>query len=103
MARRQVSRTIPADTFGGRLALMRADAGGLNVTRAAERCGLSDESWRNWEAGRAKPRDYLAVCRAVSEGLGYDVTWIAVGGPLPQSSTRWKTRPGLTVNPQEAA
>jgi hypothetical protein len=103
MARKQTVRPIPADTFAGRLALMRADSGGLNITRAAERCGLGDESWRNWEAGRAKPRDYLGVCRTISEGLGYDVTWIAVGGPLPQSSTRWLTRSTPHVNPQEAA
>jgi transcriptional regulator with XRE-family HTH domain len=88
MARKQVLR-IPPDTFAGRLALMRADAGGLNVTKAAERCGLSDQTWRTWESGRSKPRDYLGVCRAISEGLGYDVTWIAVGGPLAVASTKW--------------
>jgi transcriptional regulator with XRE-family HTH domain len=72
---------------------MRADAGGLNVKRAADRCGLSDESWRNWEAGRTHPRDYLTVCRRISAGLGYDMRWIAMGGPLAAPSTKWFTMP----------
>jgi transcriptional regulator with XRE-family HTH domain len=84
---------IPLDTFASRLAVMRADAGGLNIKRAAERCGLSDQSWRTWESGRTKPRDYLGVCRRIAEGLDYDLTWIAMGGPLPASSTKWYSHP----------
>jgi transcriptional regulator with XRE-family HTH domain len=79
---------IPADTFSCRLAILRADAGGLNVKQAADRCGFSDQSWRNWEAGR-RPRDYENTCRRLADIFGVDLAWIALGGPLVAPSTTW--------------
>lgn len=72
---------IPLDTFVGRLKLARLHAGDLNIMEAAERCGLSNQSWSNWENGK-KPRDMLEVTAAISEGLGIDLDWLRDGGPL---------------------
>ena len=87
--RQEPSRRRPADTFGGRLARVRQDSGGLTVAAAAGRVGIDDSSWRNWEAGRAKPRDLIAVCRRISEEFGYEYEWLVLGGALEPPSTRW--------------
>lgn len=71
---------IPTDTFGVRLAAVRA-ARGLNVKQAAEACGLSDESWRQWEHG-TNPRALDNVARKIEEALGVDRSWLLAGGPL---------------------
>jgi transcriptional regulator with XRE-family HTH domain len=80
---------IPVDTFGARLALVRQASGGLNMTAAARRCGLNESTWHNWEAGISLPRDYLAVCGRIAGALGFDFAWLALGGPLAASSTKW--------------
>jgi transcriptional regulator with XRE-family HTH domain len=80
---------VPADTFGARLALVRQASGGLNVKAAADRCGLSDQAWRNWEAERVHPRDFPQVCRQIADTFGFDLNWLAFGGPLASSSTKW--------------
>lgn len=72
---------IPVDTFAVRLVLSRIHAGDLTLRDAAEKCGLSFASWSNWERGM-KPRDFLEVVQAVSEGLGIDRDWLMWGGPL---------------------
>ena len=69
----------------------------MNVKEAADRCGIDDSSWRNWEAGRAKPRDYIGVCRKISEELGYELDWIVLGGPLDTPSTRWYETAGAVA------
>ena len=89
-AKRKRERRRPADTFGARLALMRQASGGLNVAQAAGRCGIDDSSWRNWEAGKARPRDFIGACRQVSDGLDFDFEWVVLGGPLARS-TGWLT------------
>lgn len=53
---------VPLDTFGARLALVRQHLG-LNVLDAAKRCGINDQSWRNWEAGKS-PRGMDRVARS---------------------------------------
>ena len=77
----RVVRIVPADTFGHRLMLVRAEKGHLTVKEAAERCGLNYGSWSNWERGKL-PRDILDVADAVSEGLGIDRDWLLRGGLL---------------------
>ena len=73
---------VPADTFAARLALIRQHLGGWNVKKAAELCGIDDGSWRNWEAGRGKPRDYENVCRKIADATGCDRKWLQAGGML---------------------
>lgn len=73
---------VPTDSFGTRLAILRQHLGGWNVKRAAEACGLDDQKWRNWEAGRSKPRDLEAIARQISDALGCDYVWLLAGGPL---------------------
>lgn len=73
---------VPRDTFGARLALVRQTLGGWNVKRAADACGVDDQSWRNWEAGKGTPRDYEMVCRKIADATGCDYRWLMAGGPL---------------------
>lgn len=77
------TRDVPADTFGVRLAVIRAALGGWNVKRAAEFCGIPPQNWRNWEAGKAC-LDYEGACRAIARATGYSYRWISAGGPLSQ-------------------
>lgn len=78
---------IPADTFGHRLLLVRADAGNLTIEQAAAKCGLLSQSWGNWERG-TKPRDFEDVVEAIAEGLGIDRDWLFRGGPLTAPQRR---------------
>src|SRR5215469_10390388 len=88
----------PVDTFGTRLAIMRQSMGGWNVKKTADFCGFDDQAWRNWESGRSLPRDYERVCRRLADRLGFDVTWVALGGPLAPLSTKCElSRPVLAV------
>lgn len=77
---------VPADDFAARLALVRQALGGWNVKRAADLCGIDDQSWRNWEAGKGKPRDYEAVCGKIAAATGVDRRWLQAGGPLRAAS-----------------
>lgn len=88
---------VPTDTFAARLALVRQYLGGWNVKRVADFCGIGDQSWRNWEAGKEKPRNYEGVCRAIADATGCDERWLMAGGPL---RSRWfMTDPLLTTLP----
>jgi transcriptional regulator with XRE-family HTH domain len=87
----------PLDTFGARLALIRQYLGGWNVKRAADHCGLEDATWRNWESGRTKPRDYAEVCRHIADAVGVDYAWLMVGGPL-RSRCSWPQAFDLAVS-----
>lgn len=69
------------DTFGARLAVVRQSLGGWNVKRAADLCGVDDQSWRNWEQG-SKPRDMEATCRQIAKATGFNYEWLMIGGPL---------------------
>ena len=73
---------VPLDTFGARLALLRQSLGGWNVKRAADACELDDQKWRNWEAGKTKPRDLEAVARQIADATGCSYVWLMTGGPL---------------------
>ncbi len=89
----RVVRTIPVDTFGNRLILVRAHLGHLTVKEAAEKCTLNYGSWSNWERGKL-PRDKIEVADAISEALGIDRDWLLHGGPLEPPA---KTRRGIRV------
>lgn len=77
---------IPTDTFAVRLAILRAALGGWNVKRAADACGINDQSWRNWEAGVSKPRDMEGVCRQIARSTGVNLAWLMLGGELAKIS-----------------
>ena len=80
-------RRIPADTFALRLKATRLDAGDLTIFEAAERCGISNQSWSNWEHGRV-PRDLADIVLAISETFSVDRDWLMYGGPLAVASPR---------------
>jgi hypothetical protein len=73
---------VPKDTFGARLAIVRQTLGGWNVKRAAQHCGIDDQTWRNWEAGKNPPRDMEGVCRQIAKATGINYRWLMIGGPL---------------------
>lgn len=68
----------PAHDFGARLALVRQHHA-WNIRHAALTCGLDPESWRAWESQGRKPRDFAAVCQAISEHAGCSVIWLMTG------------------------
>lgn len=88
---------IPEDTFGARLAVIRAKKR-WNVLRAATECGLDSSSWTNWERDINKPQDYEMVCKKVARAFGCDLNWLANGGPMPARS-RWGALTPLRVIP----
>lgn len=81
LAEQEVQGRLPVDRFGVRLAILRADLGIGNVAKAARTCGLSDESWRQWEAG-SSPQNLEKVCRKIADATGYSFEWLMLGGPL---------------------
>lgn len=81
----RVITTVPEDSYANRLILARAHAGHLSQREAAERCGLNDANWTNWERG-IRSRTMVEDAEAIAEGLGVDLHWLLHGGPL--------TRPG---------
>lgn len=89
---------LPLETFGTRLAIVRQYLGGWNVKRTASACGIDDQTWRNWEAGRNLPHDLEGVCRRISEALGIDYVWLMVGGPLRTRPTKHAGRGPITDN-----
>lgn len=86
----QDRQAIPVDTFAARVMLARAYVG-LNIEDAAQKCGLNRQSWSNWEKGM-RPRDFLDVVQAISEGLGIDRDWLMWGGPLAPEKRRPRLR-----------
>lgn len=68
---------IPVDTFGSRLALVRQQMS-WNVKEAAEACGVSGQSWHNWENG-GMPRNLIAVCTDIASVSGCNYQWLVLG------------------------
>lgn len=69
---------VPAvETFGDRLVLLRRRMG-LTQVGAAQRCGLDDGSWSNWENG-GNPRNMARVVRQIHDATGVDMTWLMWG------------------------
>lgn len=98
-ALKQVVGWRPTDTFGARLLLIRHEMGTTQV-EAAERCGLDDGSWSNWENGRV-PRNLPEVVHKIAQALGVERDWLMWGGDLPSPSTDWYAEgaPDLPVYP----
>jgi transcriptional regulator with XRE-family HTH domain len=94
--------TIPQDTFAGRLKLVRLHAGNLTIMQAAERCGLLNQSWSNWENGKV-PRDKDDIVLAISEALGIDKDWLMWGGPLAKPIPRARRRSRHTDWPENTS
>ena len=66
------------DDFGARLALVRWKMG-WNLKEAALACGLSPQSWREWEMQGRAPRNQVEVSEKISERTGVDDYWILTG------------------------
>ena len=77
----RVIARVPEDTYANRLVLARAHAGHLSQRVAAERCGLNDANWANWERGM-RSRTMVEDAEAIAEGLNVDRDWLLHGGPL---------------------
>lgn len=70
------------DTIGGRISFAR-DATGLSVAHLSAVVGVTERTWKNWEADRAEPRaNRLDMLARV---LGVNITWLISGvGPEPR-------------------
>lgn len=77
---------VPEDTFGARLALIRQRMS-WNVKEAAEACGLTGQSWHNWENG-SLPRDLYKTVTLIADAAGCDRTWLLMGGPIGKKWTK---------------
>jgi transcriptional regulator with XRE-family HTH domain len=73
---------VPAESFGGRLALVRQHFG-WNVKEAAMKCHVPVETWRGWERDHTQPRRYLEVCRMIAEATGASYDWLLDGRRFP--------------------
>ncbi len=67
-------------SFGTRLVLVRHQMG-WNAKEAALACGISAQSWREWELFSRKPRDYEGVCRQIAARTQCDLIWLMTGDP----------------------
>lgn len=68
---------VPKDSFATRLILIRRELD-LTQLQAAQRCGLDDGSWSNWENG-TRPRGMDAIVTAIATHLGVDRDWLMWG------------------------
>lgn len=68
---------VPEDTFGDRLARIRRQMR-WNVSEAATACGVSHQSWRNWEEG-GLPRDLYKTAEAIAHASGCSERWLLMG------------------------
>lgn len=78
---------VPADSFGGRLALIRQRLH-LNVAEAADFCGVNRETWRSWEHGR-EPRGLDRKARQIADSFGVDYVWLLTGQPSQTAIMTW--------------
>lgn len=81
-----------AEDFATRLALVRHKMQ-WNAKEAALACGVSAQSWREWELQGRRPRDYENVCKQIAERTGVDFVWLMTG------MDRRPPGGGLPVNP----
>jgi transcriptional regulator with XRE-family HTH domain len=77
----QTAGDIPLDTWATRLLIARTQRG-LNQEQAADLCGINRSRWGTWERDGRIPRNQVEVAQKISEGLGYDLNWLMLGGPL---------------------
>lgn len=79
-----------ASSFGARLALVRWRMG-WNMKEAARECGITQNSWANWEAG-AHPRNYVESVNRIVLRTRVDKIWLMTGEGSPEGL------PGLDSN-----
>jgi hypothetical protein len=66
---------------------------GWNAKEAAMACGISPQSWREWELAGRHPRDYENVCKQIAARTECDLVWLMTGisqgpPPLPHDDPR---------------
>lgn len=76
-------RKRPHDTLPLRLVMMRTEQG-LSQKAAAFRCGITPRVWQGMEEGR-NTANLLDLLRTISAEFGYELDWLAWGGPLSES------------------
>lgn len=71
------------DHFSVRLVLLRHQMG-WNAKEAALACGISPQSWREWEHSGRRPRDYEGICKQIAVRTQCNLIWLMTGSPNPQ-------------------
>lgn len=68
---------VPPNTFGVRLAMLRAWRG-WNVKQAADHCDIPEQSWHNWEAGKS-PQKIHEKAKRIADRAPCDYVWLVSG------------------------
>lgn len=78
----QTPNWIPdTESFGARLALVRWRMG-WNLAEAERECGMSQNTWGNWETG-AKPRDFIEAVSKIVWRTKVNRYWLIDGAGSP--------------------
>jgi transcriptional regulator with XRE-family HTH domain len=72
---------LDASEFGARLALVRWHMG-WNISEAEKACGISQNTWANWEKG-SRPRDFQKATESIAEKASVDLVWLMTGQAYP--------------------
>jgi transcriptional regulator with XRE-family HTH domain len=84
---------IPSvDTFSERLVLVRHRMG-WNLKEAALACGISPQSWREWELEHREPRRYQEACARIADRTGCNRVWLMTGIALPSDDGGGTSQP----------
>lgn len=78
-----------ADTFAGRLRLIRFALGDVSVSEMERRTGIPSATWRSWEAG-SRPHKFdesinLICAKLRAGGLVLHRDWLAFGDPADEA------------------
>jgi transcriptional regulator with XRE-family HTH domain len=66
---------IPEWTLADKLRKARHEAH-ADQRSFAEQLGVTSSAYAQWEAGRATPRDVVAIAKAVEAATGVDALWV---------------------------
>lgn len=72
---------MPLDTLATRLVIARVHAGHFNAASAAMACGVTRQSWSNWERG-GHMQHMESMVAHIARCLNVDEDWLRDGGPL---------------------
>jgi len=93
---------VPEWTLADRFRKVRSVAD-LDQRRFAERLGVKSSAYAQWEAGRARPRDLVAIARRVELITRVPAAWLLgleTANPRPDGPDGGQTLPRLDSNQQ---
>lgn len=70
-----IAPRIPEWTFADRVRKVRRELG-LTQVEMAERIGVDDKRYSQWEAGGNRPRDIVKIAQRIEVETGYSASWL---------------------------